>query len=327
MISAMNIQHDKKKAPPLVSVIITNWNGLALLKPCLAALSQQTFQSFEIIVIDNGSCDGSVAWLQQQSNVRLIANATNCGFAEANNQGIRASGSSFVALLNNDTEVVSGWLEALLAPMDDSNVGMVASLMYFASRPTIVQSAGIAIDRAAIAWDRFGGQPITNMAVHQPTDIFGPSAGAALYRRTMLDQIGLLDERFFAYLEDVDLAWRAQRAGWRCRYAPDAVVYHHTSATAGEGSPFKQRLLARNKIWLVAKNAPLYYLPQIIVYDLMAVLWALLRRRNTHHLVGRLNGLKTLTPFLRSRSVQGFPRHFQPLSYPWRISARYEHIK
>ena len=198
---------------PLVSIIVVNWNGLGLLKPCLASLRRQTFKSFEIIVVDNGSSDGSVPWLLQQSDVRLLTNTTNYGFAAANNQGIRASRAPFLALLNNDTEVESTWLAALLNAVDDSNVGMVASLMCFASRPTIVQSAGIAIDRTAIAWDRFGGLPVDNSSVCQPADIFGPSAGAALYRRAMLDEIGLLDEQFFAYLEDVDLAWRAQRAG------------------------------------------------------------------------------------------------------------------
>jgi len=310
----------------LSSVIVVNWNGLGLLKPCLAALRRQTFKSFEIIIVDNGSSDGSVPWLLQQSDVRLLTNTINYGFAAANNQAIRASRTPFVALLNNDTEVESTWLAALLSAMDDSNVGMVASLMCFASRPTIVQSAGIAIDRAAIAWDRFGGLPIDNPSVRQPADIFGPSAGAALYRRAMLDEIGLLDERFFAYLEDVDLAWRAQRAGWRCRYVPEAVVSHHTSATAGEGSPFKQRLLGRNKIWLVTKNAPLRDLPLIMLYDSIAILWALLRRRNTHHLVGRLSALGKLPAFLRSRSVKGIVPHIEPVSLPWHVSSRYAHL-
>ena len=312
----------------LVSIVIVNWNGLHLLKPCMEALRRQTEQRFEVIVVDNASTDGSVEWIVQQSDIRIIRNDHNQGFAPATNQGIRAGTTPFVALLNNDTEVSAGWLAALLSAMDDPKVGTAASLMVFAGKPDIVQSAGIGIDRAAIAWDRFGGLPVTTSIVQQPAAIFGPSGGAALYRRAMLDEIGLLDERYFAYLEDVEWAWRAQQAGWQCRYMPEAVVLHHTSATAGEGSPFKQRLLGRNKVWLVAKHARWRDMPLIIAYDLMAVVWALVRRGNPHHLIGRWNGLKSLSTFLRERreANAGALNFVEPAPLPWKIPQRYEHL-
>lgn len=313
---------------PLASIIIINWNGLHLLRPCLASLAAQTEQRFEVIVTDNGSSDGSAAWLAAQAGVRLIQNERNQGFAPACNQGIRASSTPYIVLLNNDTEVVPGWLAALLAPMDDPSMGMVASLMVFASQPQVVQSAGIALDRAAIAWDRFGGLPVALPQVQQPARIFGPSGGAALYRRTMLDEIGLLDERYFAYLEDVELAWRAQKAGWQCAYAPQAVVHHHTSATAGEGSPFKQQLLGRNKVWLMARHVSLRDLPLALGYDLLAVAWALVRRRNPHALIGRLRAWRGVVPMLRERRrMDGEIDTIEAAPLPWRIPRRYDHLE
>jgi GT2 family glycosyltransferase len=138
----------------------------------------------------------------------------------------------------------------------------------------------------------------------------------------MLDEIGLFDPRFFAYLEDVDLAWRAQRAGWRCLYAPEARVLHHTSATAGAGSAFKQRLIGRNKIWLAAKNARAADLPLIMLYDGLGVLYAAMRRGNLHHLVGRLEGLRHVVA-MRQRSG-GWPRGLALPAppWPWRVATR-----
>jgi GT2 family glycosyltransferase len=325
------LQHQQVSSPVasargvLISIVIVNWNGLHLLQPCIAALHRQTERRFEVIVVDNGSTDGSLAWLAEQSEIRLIRNSTNQGFAPATNQGIRASHAPFVALLNNDTEPDPQWLEFLLQAMDTPQVGSANGVLLFAAHPDRVQSAGIAMDRAAIAWDRFGGLPRTHALVQQPAEIFGASGGAALYRRAMLDDIGLLNERYFAYLEDVELAWRAQKAGWVCQYVPQATVLHHTSATAGEGSPFKQRLLGRNKVWLVAQHAPLKDIPLILLYDMLAVGWALVRRRNPHHLIGRLHALRELPAILRERHG-GTAAHIEAAPLPWRIPSRYSHL-
>jgi GT2 family glycosyltransferase len=195
--------------------------------------------------------------------------------------------------------------------------------MLFTDRPDMVQSAGIAMDRAAFAWDRLGGRPMREAL--QPCDVFGPSGGAGLYRREMLDEIGLFDERFFAYLEDVDLAWRAQRAGWRCRYAPAARVLHATSATSREGSPFKNRLLARNKVWLAAKNARLRDLPIIALYDAAASLYAGMRRGDWVQLRARWEGLSH--PAGREAGAGDATPPFDPLVAPWHVPRRIEHLR
>lgn len=324
-MAELNVGKGAESHAPPISVVIPTWKGRDWLPGCLASLRAQTLPPAEIIVVDNGSGDGSAAWLAAQPDLRVITNPANLGFAAAANQGFRAAGAPFIALLNDDTRADARWLAALVAPMlADERVGATASLLVFADQPTIVQSAGIAMDRAAIAWDRLGGRSVG--AAQQPGEIFGASGGAALYRRAMLDEIGLFDERFFAYLEDVDLAWRAHTAGWRCQYTPDALVYHVTSATSGEGSPFKKQLLGRNKVWLVAKNAPLSDLPLILVYDLAAVLYAGLARGDWHHLAGRLRGLRGLAAMLPERRPGRSPS-LDPLVAPWRVPGRVAHLR
>lgn len=324
-----------------VSVIIVNWNGLRLLRECLDALGEQIFPDFEIIVVDNGSTDGSVEWLtEHHPSVRVICNAENLGFAVANNQAILASQADFIVTLNNDTRVEPGWLAALVgAVQHDPTVGMGASKMLFADRPEIINSTGINLDRVGIAWDRSGGETDSPSEIH-PFEVFGPSAGAALYRRAMLDEVGLFDERFFMYLEDVDLAWRARLAGWRCLCVPSSRVYHVHSASAVEGSAFKNRLLGRNKIWTIAKNYPsgqlALFLPLILVYDVAAALFALAARGDTYAIRGRWEGLKGLSavwqdrrgiqPLLRSNPGRPWDDHLSPLVPPWRVPRRYRHL-
>lgn len=226
----------------------------------------------------------------------------------------------WVALLNDDTEPEPGWLAALVAASAGTRVGSVASRMVFANRPDTVQSAGICVDRAAMAWDRLRGRPVAEALT--PADVFGASAGAALYRRAMLDEIGLFEERFEAYLEDVDLAWRARRAGWRCRYAPDAVVRHVTSATMGDDSDDKHRRLGRNKVWLAARNCRRRDLPVVAAYDLGAVAFALMTRRDGVSLRARLVGLRGWREAWRSRRGPFPALQFDPLVVPWRVPGR-----
>lgn len=289
----------------LVSVIIPTQRGIRWLPTCLASLQRQTFNNFEIVIIDNASEDGTREWLATQNtpNLRIIRNATNKGFAVAINQGIRATNGAFVAVLNDDTEVEHTWLADLLDAITPTEVGSVASLMLYANQPNIIQSAGIAIDTAAIAWDWLAGEPMS-AAGESITPIFGASGGAALFKRAMLDQIGLYDEQFFAYLEDVDLAWRAQRAGWQCVLAPNARVLHHTSATSGEASPFKRYLLGRNKIWMIAKNARLADIPIIVFYDALAVAYRLLVQHDLNALRGRVAGIGGISQAIKIRRKQ-----------------------
>ncbi|HEY7063646.1 MAG TPA: glycosyltransferase family 2 protein [Chloroflexota bacterium] len=334
-----------------VTVVIPNWNGAALVGGCLEALRAQTYRDFEAVVVDNGSRDGSLAVLAAFPEVRVLRFGRNRGFGAATNAGIRATAAPYVATLNNDAVPAPGWLAALVAAAEaaEPQVGMWASRMVFAARPDVLNSCGIALDRAGIAWDLLGGQPVgADAGLWEP---FGPCAGAALYRRTLLEGVGLFAEQFFAYLEDVDLAWRARRAGWGCRYVAAARVAHHHSATAGEGSTHKRFLLGRNKVWLLARNYPGRqlgrWLPVVVGYDLAAVGYGLATRRDTAALRGRLAGLAGLPAALRERrALHAAERHepvkeraggsppsaapatagLQPPPAPWRVPARYRHL-
>ena len=193
------------------------------------------------------------------------------------------------------------------------------------------------MDWTGIAWDWRGGQ-LDTPAEEQTSEIFGPCGGAALYSRRMLDEIGLFDEDFFMYLEDVDLACRARLAGWNCLLAPQARVLHAHSATAGEGSPFKSYQLGRNKIWTLVKNFPQPllndHLAQIIAYDLMATGYGLSTRGDAALLRGRMAALQQLPKFLEKRrviqqqwhDVDNWARLIAPTEAPWAVSQRYAHL-
>ena len=308
---------------PFVSVIVLNWNGKHLLERCLPSVLGQDYRDYEVVLFDNGSTDGSPEWVSAHfPAVWVLCSDENVGFSRGNNQAIRATDSSFVVLLNNDADPAPKWLSELIAAAtSDPSVGMCASKLVRADDPTVMDTCGIEVDRAGIGWDRYSGEPERTEET-EPYEIFGPCGGAALYRREMLDQVGLLDEDYFIYYEDIDLAWRAQRAGWRCLYVPSARVVHRHAGTVGERSPFKQYLLGRNKLWTIVKNYSwpgwLLHLPWIVAYDTGAWLYALLRG-DIHPLRGRLAALGQLGRFLRKRreiQASGPPPVLVPIKNP-----------
>lgn len=288
-----------------VSVVIVNWNGRHLLERCLPVVLNQAFDDYEVVLLDNGSTDGSTEWVAEHFPlVRLIRSDRNLGFAAGNNAAIRATHSAYVATLNNDAEPAADWLSELVRAMEASPAaGMCACKMVRADDPHIMDSCGIDIDLAGVGWNRYSGDPERTDEV-MPYEVSGACAGAALYRRAMLDQVGLFDEAYFIYYEDVDLAWRAQRAGWRCLYVPSARVVHRHSSTVKEGSSLKGYLLGRNKVWTLVKNYAwpdwLIYLPLILGYDTAAWAYALVRG-DPNPLRGRLAALRSLGHALHQR--------------------------
>lgn len=243
---------------PLVSVIIVNWNGVALLPECLAAMTRQSYPHLEVIVVDNGSTDGSVSFVRSAygRHIALIESDRNRGFAGGNNLGIRQAKGTYVALLNNDAVAEPGWVEALVhAAERDSRVGICASRIYAYGTGDILDGAGLLLSLDGIGRGR--GRLERGEAFAHEEDVLLASGCAALYRRAMLDEIGLFDEDFFAYCEDSDLGLRAWIAGWRCRYVPDAVVHHKYSGSTAPYSAFKAFHVERNRLWLVVKCFPL----------------------------------------------------------------------
>jgi GT2 family glycosyltransferase len=240
---------------PLASIVIPNWNGIQHLPVCLDALRTQTYPALEVILVDNGSSDGSQALVTERyPEVHLLALDRNLGLTGGNNAGFRAARGEILISLNNDTEAEPYFVEALVTALADRpQAGMGAAKMRLFDRRDVLHSAGdgygvdgIPFNRGV--WQRDEGQ------FDEAGWIFGGCGGAVAYRRAMLDDVGLFDESFFMYCEDVDLNWRAQLAGWRCWYTPQAVVYHKLSATGG--GPIASFYTGRNTLWVVAKNYP-----------------------------------------------------------------------
>lgn len=291
---------------PRVSVIILNWNGRKHLKECLDALRDQTCRDFETVLLDNGSSDGSVSYLQESFPwVRLVALPENLGFAEGNNRALEESSGEFIVTLNNDTKVEPGFLAALVAAAEaDPSIGMVAAKMLNFFEKGRIDSVGVRITANGMG-QNIGVGELDRGQYDAPAEVFGPCAGAALYRREMLDQVGFFDSTFFAYYEDLDLAWRGRLAGWRAVTAPDAVVHHVHSATSGKMSPFTVYQVQRNKWFVLFKNWPapllIRHLPLVLFFDLAAFALALLRGRGLSALRARLDVVRNLPRLLSER--------------------------
>ncbi|MDP6417134.1 MAG: glycosyltransferase family 2 protein, partial [Gammaproteobacteria bacterium] len=244
-----------------ISLIIPNLNGLHFLKPCLESIRRQTRAPDEILIVDNGSTDGSQAFLQQEyTDVSILELGHNTGFSVAMNRAVEAVSGDYVALLNNDTECEPQWLEKLAYALDQHpDIGFCAAKMMHFNRRQIIDTAGDMFSIAGFAFKR-GGLHIDQEQYNRPERVFGACAGAAMYRKSVFDDLGGFDEDFFIYQEDSDLSFRAQLAGFPCLFVPKAVVYHHVGGTSKQSSTaFSRRLKRlehRNLIFILVKNLP-----------------------------------------------------------------------
>ena len=287
----------------LISVIVLNYNGRGFLDGCLTSLASQTYSDFEVIVVDNGSRDGSPDYIEENYPwVRLAKNDENLGFSGGTNVGIRAAKGEFIITLNNDSRADSRFIEELIKPMADPEVGVCAAKMLFPDGR--INSAGICISRSGAAWDRGMFEPDRGQ-YEFVEEVFGACAGAALYRREMLDEIGLFDEDFFLYLEDVDLAFRARLAGWKCLYVPGARVIHHHGGTAGVGSDLAVYYGNRNIVWYPIKDFPfrllITSLPFIVARNLAVIPYYALRGQGGVILKSKLDALKGVVKMMEKR--------------------------
>lgn len=242
-----------------VYCVIPNWNGKALLGACLDSLAAQT-QDCQIIVVDNGSKDGSVAFVKQHyPKVELVVLDHNHGFAGGVNAGIRqalSDDAEFIALFNNDAVADKHWLQALVTTAKKQpHTGIVTSKFLRLDKKHL-DSTGDFYSIYGMPFPR-GRDELDTGQYDDQRQIFAASGGASLYRATLLKQIGLFDEDFFAYFEDVDLSFRAQLAGWQVVYEPAARAYHHVSATSAKLGNFSLYHSSKNFMLLYAKNMPL----------------------------------------------------------------------
>jgi GT2 family glycosyltransferase len=290
-----------------ISVIVVNWNGKHFLRECFDSLRSQTFTDFETILVDNGSTDGSPDYVRQEfPEVQVIALDHNAGFAAANNVAIRASTARYVALLNNDTRALPRWLAALKAALDTRpEIGFCASKIVLYNQPDVLDSAGDLFYDCGVGEKR-GRSQKDDERFAKPVPVFGACAAAALYRREMFKDIGLFDEDFFAYAEDVDLNFRAQLAGYKCLFVPDAVVYHHLQGTSRSLPNRSLYLSRRNAVDALVKNMPgaLLWrrLPYIVGYYFVVDLAYIVQGKLMPILKARLDNIRCLKRTLAKRT-------------------------
>ena len=243
-----------------VSVVTPNYNGEKFLKAFFESLNEDSQLIGEVIIVDNGSTDSSKEFIRGNSfnfPVRLIENTENLGFSPAVNQGIMESQYEYIFSLNNDTEIRKGSIKALadLMSSDDSIFSAQAKMLQYDNKELIDD---VGDEYNLLAWTKKTGENHNSSEYTEVREIFSACAGAAMYRKSILDEIGMFDDNFFAYMEDVDLAIRSRINGYRNMLCPDAVVYHIGSATSGSRyNEFKVRLAARNNVWVVYKNLPI----------------------------------------------------------------------
>lgn len=245
----------------IATIVIPNLNGMNYLKDCLDSLMNQSRQDFSIILIDNGSQDGSADYVESHyPDVEVVRFETNQGFCRAVNEGIILTKTPYVILLNNDIVCEERFVEKLVEAMEaESSCFSCASKMLQMYHPELMDNAGDYY--SALGWAFALGKGKRADRYNKKREIFSACAGAAIYRRAVFDEIGLFDETHFAYLEDIDVAYRARIAGYRNLYIPEAVVRHVGSATSGSVyNEFKIRHSSRNSIYLVYKNMPLLQL-------------------------------------------------------------------
>jgi GT2 family glycosyltransferase len=292
---------DPAGPPPPVSVVLPNWNGRRWLPNCLRSLAGQQLAAAELIVVDNGSHDGSVEYLElEHPDVRVLPLGRNTGFAYAANRGLEAARCEFVALVNTDVVLAPDWIARVAGALDaHPQAAAVACKMLALDDPSYVYDAGDVLRRDG-ACEQRGRFCRDDGRWDLPGDVFGACAGAALYRRNPVLELGGFDERYFAYLEDVDLAMRLRLAGWSCQYEPATALH------AGEGSSQQlpgghSYLVERNTLMLVAKGFPARWLP-LVAYRQAGWAWHALREgRLLWHLRGAGAALPMLRGMLRER--------------------------
>ncbi len=290
-----------------VSIVVPNWNGMRFVGMCLDSLAKMDFEDYEVIVVDNGSSDGSREMIEQQyPEVRLLKLPDNMGFAIACNEGIKASSAEYIVLLNNDIEVTPDWLKELYGGMErHPECGMGTTKMMFLDQRDVFYNTGDLFH----SWSSGGGrgQGEKDLGQYEREEyVFGACAGAGIYRREFFNQVGLFDEDFFIFAEDVDLNMRGQLQGLKAVYLPKAKVYHIGTATVGLYSDRYVYLCKRNDIWVFIKNYSLQmyfkYLLSIWQHQFSDIKYFTYRGQGQVLLKSKWDALKMLPQMLFRRS-------------------------
>ncbi len=326
------------------AVVVVNWNGEAFIERCLLSLRAQTLPPQEVVIVDNGSEDGSPALVAERfPEFTLLQMGRNLGFAAATNRGVEATSSGLVALLNNDAWAEPTWLEALSSSSSEyPDYSLFASRVLLDGSGGLLDTAGDGYSVAGFSFKRGWQKPCAETFCRKE-EVFSPSACAAMYTREVWEQTGGFDESYFVFAEDVDLGFRARLLGHRCLYVPEAIVHHVCRGTA---KAIAVRLFCRNEVATLIKDMPLQvilsYLPHIAAYQLLSAGSHVLRGQGAAFVQGRVAALRALPSLLaRRRSIQSSAqvgwrevaerlekrwwRTFWGLSSTWRRLARVSH--
>lgn len=294
--------------PPLISIIIVSWNSAKHLPRCLDCLSQQTFQDFEVIVVDNGSLDGGTNDLEGQYTqlvLHIERLPSNVGFALANNRGARIACGKWLALLNADAFPEPNWLENLLeAAKRYPDFSFFSSRQIQANQPDLLDGSGDEYHISGLAWRRFYNYQAGQYGFKEE-EVFSVCGAAALYSRDDFLSVGGFDETYFSYFEDVDLSFRLRLMGKRCLYVPQAVVYHIGSASSGKISDFVIYHGHRNLVWTYFKNMPgalfWWYLPLHLLMNFFFIVSFTLKGRGSAILRAKIDAFSRLPAIIRTR--------------------------
>ena len=296
---------------PEISVIVLNWNGKRFLEACLEGLRRQSFRDFETILVDNGSSDGSVEYVRSNfPEVRVLALPDNRGFAGGNIAGYEQSTGNLILLLNNDTEAHPKWLEEIRdASLTYPQAGSFASKMMYFDERNRVENCGFDVGIEGATLD-LGRDQYDSPQWSKPREVFGACAGAAAYRRTMLEDVGFLDDDFFMTYEDVDLSFRAQLRGYSCVYVPGAIVYHRYRATNSKLPDRQVFYSQRNIEYVWVKNMPFALIvrsaPWRLLYELGAAIYFIRVGTGSAFLKSKWAVLRNFSSLLRKRKeIQG----------------------
>lgn len=240
----------------LVTVIITNWNGIKTIGRCLESVMAQTYRPIEVVVADNASSDGSQDFIRKRfPEVKLLCLQKNLGYSGGNNAAFQTAQGRYYFVLNNDAELAPDCAERCVdAIQRHPRYGACAVKLVLDARRDRIDAAGITVFKDGLSIGRGRLEPAGLFDSRE--EVFFASGGACLFKREMIDDIGSFDHEFFCYAEDADMGWRAQLRGWKCIYEPGAVVYHCHSASTGPYSPFKAFYVERNRMWVAWKNFP-----------------------------------------------------------------------
>lgn len=294
------------------TVVIPNYNGLKYLKPCLESLKGQSEQDFAMIIIDNASKDGSIEFIREHyPEIMLIENQENLGFSKAVNQGIAVTKTPYVILLNNDTVVQEDFVKELVNTIEQNpSYFSVSSKMLSYRERNKIDDAGDLIN--LFGWSFQRGNAHDEAEYNEKKEVFSSCAGAAIYRMEVLNRIGVFDPLHFAYLEDMDLGFRAKRYGYKNMFCPGAIVYHIGSATSGSSlSKFKVRLTARNQVFLWYKNMPLLQILMNLPFLLTGCLLQCVMFGKRGFLKAYVNGLgEGIRRAKECKKVHGGIKHF-----------------